>query len=71
MWRCDSPVERGLIWTVIKHLQELTSPQVEHELRINTKVIGQPEARGVFFPVIGKLLAQTDKHTIKPTKHIR
>ena len=39
--RYDQPVERSLIWTVIKHLQKLTPPQMEHKLRILLPVLGE------------------------------
>lgn len=65
------PVEGGLIRTVIEHLQELTPPQVKHKLRIDTKIIRQPEARRVFLAIISEFLAQANKHAIEPTQYIR
>jgi hypothetical protein len=60
------PVESGLIGTVIEHLQELTSPQMEHELRVDAEVIGQAERRRILLPIICELLAQADEHSIQP-----
>lgn len=51
-----SPIESSLIRTVIKHLQKLAPPQMEHKLRINTEIIRQSEARRVLLPIIRKLL---------------
>src|ERR1700683_2414753 len=65
------PIERGFVWAVVEYLQELTSAQVEHELGIDTEIVSQSEAGGVLLPVVRKLLAQANKHTIKPTQHIR
>jgi len=50
------PIERGLIGTVVKYLQELTPPKMKHELRINAEVIRQPEADRVLLSVVCKLL---------------
>jgi len=65
------PIERGFVWAVVGDLQELTSVQVEHELGVDTEVVSQSEAGGVLPPVVRKLLAQANKHTIKPTQYIR
>lgn len=51
------PVESSLIWRVVEDLQELTSPQMEHELRIDAEIVREPETRRVFFSVIRELLA--------------
>jgi hypothetical protein len=65
-----APIESSLIWTVIKHLQELTPPQMEHKLRINTKIIRQPKARWVLLPIVRKLLTKSNQHPIQPPQHI-
>jgi hypothetical protein len=51
------PVERGLVGTVVKYLQELTPPEMEHKLRINAKVVCQPKAHRVLLSVVCELLA--------------
>lgn len=66
-----APVECSLIWTVVEHLQELTSTQVEHKLRVNTEIVRQPEARRVFLPIICELLTQSNEHAVQPPEHIR
>jgi hypothetical protein len=66
-----APVKCSFIWTVVEHLQELTSAQVKHKLGIYTKVVRQSEARGVLLPIICELLAQVDKHAVKPTQYVR
>jgi hypothetical protein len=75
MYRFDSgiyiPVERRLIRTVVEHLQELAPTQMEHELRVNAEVIPQPEACRILLPIIRKLLAQPNQHSIEPPQHIR
>ena len=58
------PIESSFIWTVIKHLQELTSTKMEHELRVNAEVIRQSKASRVFFSIVGKLLAKSNQHAI-------
>jgi hypothetical protein len=65
------PVESGLVRTVIKDLQKLTPPEMEHELRIDAEIVRQSEARRVFFPVVGKFLAKPDQHPIEPSQHVR
>ena len=51
------PVEGGLVGTVIEHLQELASPQMEHKLRIYAEIIRQAERRRILLPIIRELLA--------------
>jgi hypothetical protein len=51
------PVERCLVGTIIKYLQELTSPEMEHKLRINAEVARQPEAHRDLLLVVCELLA--------------
>jgi len=58
------PIESSFIWTVVKHLQELTTTKMEHELRINAEVIRQYKANRVFFSIIGKLLTKSNQHAI-------
>ena len=59
------PKEISFIWTVIKHLQELTSMKIEHELRlVNAEVIHQSKTSQVFFSIISKILAKSNKHAI-------
>lgn len=70
MRKRDLPVKRCLVRTVVKHLQELTTPQVEHELWVNAEIVRQPKARWVFLPVVRKLLTQPDQHTIQPSQHV-
>lgn len=60
----NSPIESSLIRRIIKHLEELTPPQVEHELRINHEIIVEPEACWIVLSVIGELLTKSDQHTI-------
>lgn len=67
----NAPIERSLVRTVIEHLQELTPPQMEHKLRINTEIIRQPKARRVLLSIIGKLLTKPDEHSVQPPQHIR
>jgi hypothetical protein len=42
--KTPAPVKGGLVWTVIEDMKELASPQVEHELRIDAKVVRQSKA---------------------------
>jgi len=65
------PVESSFIWRVVENLQELTSTQVEHELRINGEILSQLEARWVLFSVLRKLLTQSNQHPIEPPQDIR
>ena len=44
---------------------------MEHELRVYAEVVCQPEACGVFLPVIRKLLAKTNEHAVEPAKNVR
>jgi hypothetical protein len=66
----DIPVESSLIWRVVENLQELTSTQVEHELRIDREILSQLETRWIFFSVFSKLLTQSNQHPIKPPQDI-
>jgi len=43
---------------------------MEHELRIDTKVIRQPKACRVFLSVIREFLTQPNQHPIHPSQHI-
>ncbi|RUS28971.1 hypothetical protein BC938DRAFT_481224 [Jimgerdemannia flammicorona] len=70
-WNSFIPIESRFIWRVIKHLQELTPPQMEHELRVDGEIFRQPERLGLVLAIVGKLLAQTDKHTIEPAQDVR
>ena len=64
------PVVSSFIRRVVEHLQELTPPQMEHELRINHEIVVQPKARRVVLPVLCELLTQPDQHPIQPSQHI-
>ncbi len=64
------PVKRRFVGTVVEHLQELTSPQMEHELGVDAEIVRQAEACRVLLPVISELLAKTDKHSIEPAQNI-
>ena len=44
---------------------------MEHELRVDTEVISEAEARRVFLPIIGELLAQSNEHAVQPSKDVR
>ena len=68
--RWDIPVESSLIWRVVENLQELTSTQVEHELRINREILSQLETRWIFFSVFSKLLTQSNQHPVEPPQNI-
>jgi hypothetical protein len=68
--RLDLPVESSLVWRIVEDLQELTSPKVEHELRINREIRSQGETRRILLSVLCKLLTQTNQHPIQPPKHI-
>ena len=67
----NEPIKSRLIRTVIKDLQELTPPQMKHELRIDTEIIRQPKSRRVLFPIIRKLLTKPNQHPIQPPQNIR
>ena len=43
---------------------------MEHELRVDTEVISEAEARRVFLPIIGELLAQSNEHAVQPSKDV-
>ena len=60
------PVERRLVRAVVEHLEELTPPQVEHKLGVDTEVVSQSERCWVFLPIVGELLAQPDEHPVEP-----
>ena len=66
----DLPIESSFIRTIIEDLQELTPTKMEHELRIDTEVICQSEACGIFFPVVGEFLTQANEHAVQPAKDI-
>ena len=66
----DIPVESSLIGRVVEYLQELTSTQVEHELRINREILSQLETRWVLFSVLRKLLTQSNQHPIEPPQDV-
>lgn len=55
------PVERGFIWGVVENLKELRSPQMVHELRIQTEVLAQSETIRVVFVVLAELLTLLEK----------
>lgn len=44
---------------------------MEHELGIDTEVIGKAEARRVFLPIVSELLAQSNEHAVKPSEDVR
>lgn len=64
-------VKSGFIWGIVKHLQELASAQMEHELRVEGEVLLQTERGRVILPVIGKSGAETDEHAVDPPEHVR
>ena len=66
----NTPVESRLVWTVIEDLQKLTSTEMEHELRINTEIIREPEACRILLSIVRELLAQSDEHPIQPPQNI-
>ena len=66
----DAPVERCLVGRVIEHLQELASPEVEHELRVDAEVVRQPEAHRVVLPAVHEPLAQADEHAVQLARHV-
>jgi len=43
----DVSVKRGLVGRVVEDLQELTSTQMEHELRVNAEALAQLETGGI------------------------
>lgn len=44
---------------------------MKHELRIDAEVICQSEADRVLLSVVCELLAETDKHAVKPAQDVR
>lgn len=53
------PVESSFVGTGVEDLQELASPEVEHELRVDAEFISESEAAWILFPVFCEFLAQT------------
>jgi hypothetical protein len=68
--RGDEPVESCLIGRVVEDLQELTSSEVEHELRVDHEVVVEPERRRVVLPVLGELLAEANQHPVEPPQDV-
>ena len=50
------PIKRRFVRTVVKDLQELRSPEVEHELRVEGEVVGQTETVRIVFAVFAEFL---------------
>lgn len=64
------PIVSGFIRRVVEDLQELTPPQMEHELRVNHEVVVESETARIVLPVLCKLLTQPDQHPIQPPQHV-
>ena len=56
-YKCGS---RGMPTYSIFYLEELASPEVEHELGIEAEVLGKSEALGRILVELAKLLAQPE-----------
>ena len=50
------PVECRFVRTVVEDLDELRSSQVEHELRVESEVLLNPETLRIVFRIFAKLL---------------
>jgi hypothetical protein len=50
------PIEGRFIRTIVKDLQELRSPEVEHELRVEGEVVGQAKTVWIVFAVLTEFL---------------
>ena len=61
------PIEGGLIRTVVEHLEELTSPEMEHKLRVDAEIVRESKACRIFLSVVGKFLAKSNQHSIQPS----
>lgn len=65
-----SPVETGLIWRIVEHLQKLRSTQMIHKLRIQRKVFRQSEAIWIVLSVFSELLALQRQRFTSQNIHI-
>lgn len=63
-------VERRLVGRVVEDLEELRTPEMEHELRVESKVRVQAEGGGVVLAIVGKARAETDEHAVDPAEDI-
>ena len=52
---------------VLSDLQELRAAQVEHELRVDGEVRGEPKRGGVVLDVVRKFGHKPDEHPINPS----
>jgi len=52
----ELPIEGRFVRTVVKDLQELRSPEVEHELRVEGEVVGKAETVWIVFAVLAEFL---------------
>lgn len=64
-------VKGGFVGRVVENLQELTSAEVEHELRVEGKVLLQRKRGWVVLSIVGKSRTQADKHPVHPSQDVR
>ena len=65
------PVVGSFIRAVVEDLEELRSPQVEHELRIERKIFRESKGGRILRSKFAEFLAEFDQHSIRPSEHVR
>ena len=55
--RAHAPVVGGLVRAVVEHLEEVRSPHVKHELRVERKLARHAERIGIVSAVLSKFVA--------------
>mmetsp|Transcript_6760 Transcript_6760/g.16487 ORF Transcript_6760/g.16487 Transcript_6760/m.16487 type:complete len:297 (-) Transcript_6760:1736-2626(-) len=63
-------MSRCLIGTAIKDVQELGSPEMEHELRVHAELRCEAEGARIVRSILGKFRTQPNQRSIHPSKNI-
>lgn len=61
----------SLVRRVVEDLQELGTTEMEHELGVDREVLCEAERLRLVLAVVGKLLAETNQHSVQPAQNIR
>lgn len=70
LFRQAMPIVGSFIGTVVEDLQKLRSSEMEHKLRVEGEVLGEPEGGRIFWPELAEFLAEFDQHSVRPPQHV-